>query len=166
MSAATPAKATSTAPAWKPYQQYLVGGVVTYDGLTYQALQAETSNPSWDPLGRHHTLEAGVSGHGATGGSGPTSSGRMACHRDLYCWHDRHGQWYHLSGELVDGGQQSAHQQWTVWQWPALDAAASAKRAAGDTCWIDRDVRHRDHDDLAVAGLHTAQPAGYQLCRV
>jgi hypothetical protein len=42
----TQASNASVVDASAPYQQY---AVVTYDGLTYQALQSEASNPAWDP---------------------------------------------------------------------------------------------------------------------
>ncbi|GEM_PF-2064772 len=36
-------------PAWEPYTSYVAGDLVTYNGQTYQALQAHTSLPGWEP---------------------------------------------------------------------------------------------------------------------
>ena len=38
-----------TVPAWQPYTDYAVGDLVIYNGQTYQALQAHTSLPGWEP---------------------------------------------------------------------------------------------------------------------
>ena len=38
-----------TVPAWAPNTTYAIGALVTYGGVTYQAIQAETSEPGWEP---------------------------------------------------------------------------------------------------------------------
>jgi chitodextrinase len=46
--AAAPAAAQSI-PAWQTSHHYAIGDLVTYNGVTYQALQAETSISTWTP---------------------------------------------------------------------------------------------------------------------
>src|SRR5215475_14009746 len=46
--AATAAQA-QTIPAWQINHHYLPGDLVTYNGITYQALQEETSIVTWTP---------------------------------------------------------------------------------------------------------------------
>jgi chitodextrinase len=41
--------AAQSAPAWAVGVSYTVGEQVTYDGATYQCIQANTSEPGWDP---------------------------------------------------------------------------------------------------------------------
>ncbi|MEI9984337.1 MAG: carbohydrate-binding protein [Aliidongia sp.] len=36
-------------PAWAPDTTYAIGDMVTYGGVTYTAIQAETSEPGWEP---------------------------------------------------------------------------------------------------------------------
>ena len=48
LSASHPAQA-QTVPAWAPNTTYAIGALVTYGGVTYQAIQAETSEPGWEP---------------------------------------------------------------------------------------------------------------------
>jgi chitinase len=38
-----------TIPAWAVNTTYAVGDLVTFDGVTYSAIQAETSEPGWQP---------------------------------------------------------------------------------------------------------------------
>ncbi|GIH75003.1 carbohydrate-binding protein [Planobispora longispora] len=39
----------AAAPAWQPYTSYAVGAQVSYNGVDYQAIQAHTSLPGWEP---------------------------------------------------------------------------------------------------------------------
>ncbi len=46
----TPISVTAqTVPAWQPYTDYAVGDLVSYNGQIYQAIQAHTSLPGWEP---------------------------------------------------------------------------------------------------------------------
>ena len=43
------ASPTAKATEWKPYTDYAVGDLVTYQGVTYRVLEAHTSLPGWEP---------------------------------------------------------------------------------------------------------------------
>jgi len=45
----TPLARAQTIPAWAVGTTYAVGNMVTYDGVTYTAIQAETAEPGWQP---------------------------------------------------------------------------------------------------------------------
>ncbi len=45
----TPSAPAQTIPAWAANTNYAIGALVTYGGVTYQAIQAETSEPGWEP---------------------------------------------------------------------------------------------------------------------
>ncbi|MFB9893412.1 carbohydrate-binding protein [Planobispora takensis] len=47
--AAPRAAVVLAAPAWQPYTSYAVGAQVSYNGVDYQAIQAHTSLPGWEP---------------------------------------------------------------------------------------------------------------------
>lgn len=44
-----PAEPMETAPAWDTQVAYAVGDRATYDGATYEAIQAHTSQTGWEP---------------------------------------------------------------------------------------------------------------------
>ena len=46
---APPLAMAQTIPAWAPNTNYAIGNLVTYGGVTYQAIQAELSEPGWQP---------------------------------------------------------------------------------------------------------------------
>ena len=74
-----------TIPAWTVGTSYAVGAQVTYNGSTYQCLQANTAQPGWDPvdapalwkLVTASSCKAAPSVPTGLGASGTTSSGTV-----------------------------------------------------------------------------------------
>ncbi|MFB9878304.1 carbohydrate-binding protein [Planobispora siamensis] len=56
------AAAVLAAPAWQPYTSYAVGAQVSYNGVDYQAIQAHTSLPGWEPPNVPALWKAGTGG--------------------------------------------------------------------------------------------------------
>src|SRR5581483_4468543 len=61
----------SSAAAWSPPKAYAVGDVVSFNGATYQCLQAHASQPDWTPAAVPALWgQATCGGTGGGGGGG------------------------------------------------------------------------------------------------
>src|SRR5215467_9251788 len=83
----------SAAVAWAPSTHYAVGDVVTFQGATYQCIQAHTSQSDWTPAAVPALWSAtncatggggGSGGGGTGGGTGGGGSGGGTC--DASAW--------------------------------------------------------------------------------
>src|SRR5271155_875311 len=67
----------AAATPWATWTAYSVGQLVTYDGTTYQCIQAHTSEPGWTPeavAALWAPVQCSVSGSGGASGSSSGSS--------------------------------------------------------------------------------------------
>jgi hypothetical protein len=100
----------SVADAWAPYQQYAVGAVVTYDGLTLSGVAVGNLQPRLGPERRGYAVAGGARQESAARAARAGNSSGLECDGDLHSRHGRHGERHRLSGELVDARQQPGRQ--------------------------------------------------------